>query len=245
MTIETLGSASFPSGRAVVIDTGMLSGDGKDAWAEWGVVAEGVPSGTFVVKGERVGEGDWSDCWRAVWVEIASGSIARSDALGTAGVDFARLMFIDADAIAQWRDDVSLDGKADFVFWGRDAEALAREVDAPPQGDGEFGWLDRPVEEIIALGTKAEETKAAKGWKLATDFRPHTHHFLVLAQARASATGSGELELAGSHTCMFFTSWGDGVFPVFADRDASGALLRLRVQLQTDDSIAAMESVNG
>jgi hypothetical protein len=67
----------------------------------------------------------------------------------------------------------------------------------------------------------------------------------VLAQARASATGSGELELAGSRTCMFFTSWGDGAFPVFADRDASGKLLRLRVQLQTADSIAAMEQVNG
>lgn len=245
MAIETLGRVSFPSGRAVVIDTGMLSGDGREEWEECGVVAEGVPSGTFEVKGERVGEGDWADCWRAVWVEIASGTIARSDELGSAGVDFARLMFIDPEGIAAWRDDVSLDGKADFLFWGRDAEALARAVDAPPQGEGEFGWCDRPVDEIIALGTKAEETKTANGWKLATDFRPHTHHFLVLAQARTSATGSGELELAGGRTCMFFTSWGDGVFPVFADRDGSGKLLRLRVQLETDDSVAAMESVNG
>ena len=129
--------------------------------------------------------------------------------------------------------------------WKGRAEALARAVDAPRLSDGEFGWVDRPVDDIIALGTKAEETKAERGWLLATDFRPHTHHFLVLAQARASNTGSGELELAGGRTCMFFTSWGDGVFPVFADRDAAGNLLRIRVQLETDGSVEAMEHVNG
>ena len=244
MAFETLGSASFPSGRAVVIDTGLLSGAGKDQWATWGVVAEGVPRGTFTVKAERVGEGDWAECWRAVWVEIADGTIAHSKQLGTAIVDFARLMFIDADAIKTWRDDVSLDGNADFVFWGRDAEALARAVDAPPLGDGTFGWCDRAVDEIVALGTRAEETRTARGWRLMTDFRPHTHHFLVLADARASATGSGELELEGSRTCMFFTSWGDGAFPVLADRDSNGNLLRLRVQLQTEDSVAAMHAVS-
>ncbi|MBX7077725.1 MAG: hypothetical protein K1X88_00975, partial [Nannocystaceae bacterium] len=57
-------------------------------------------------------------------------------------------------------------------------------------------------------------------------------------------TGSGELELAGARTCMFFTSWGDGVFDVWLDRDAAGRPLRLRVQLESDDSQSAMEAVN-
>lgn len=244
MAIERLGRASFPSGRAVVIDTGMLSGEGKAQWADWGVVVDGVPSGTFEVEGERVGEGDWAECWREVWVELAPDSIASSEKVGSVGVDFARLMFIDEAGIAEWRDDVALDGKADFVFWGRDAQALAHAVDAPPLGDGEWGWCDRAVDEIIALGTRAEQVKEERGWKLATDFRPHTHHFMVLAQARAAETGSGELELAGGRTCMFFTGWGDGVFPVFVDRDPHGKLVRIRVRLQTEDAEAAMEAVN-
>jgi hypothetical protein len=244
MAIETLGRASFPSGRAVVIDTGMLSGEGKRQWAEWGVVVEGVPSGTFAVEGERVGEGDWADCWREVWVAFGSDRVTTSEKVGSVSVDFARLMFIDRHGIDAWRDDVALDGNADFVFWGRDAEALARAVDAPALGRGEWGWCDRPMDEIVALGERAERMKDERGWKLATDFRSHTHHFFVLAQARATHTGSGELELAGGRTCMFFTGWGDGVFPVFVDRGRDGKLVRIRVRLQTEDSERAMEAVN-
>ncbi|MBC8068576.1 MAG: hypothetical protein IAG13_09615 [Deltaproteobacteria bacterium] len=49
-----------------------------------------------------------------------------------------------------------------------------------------------------------------------------------------SATGSGELELADGRVCVFATSWGDGVFPVFVDRDRSGQPVRVRVRLQND-----------
>lgn len=247
MAIERLGTVSFPSGRAVVIDAGMLRGDHAASWRRLGVIAADMPAGDHAVLGERVGDGDWAECWRAVWVDLGDGEgrdVARTEHLGAVPVDFARLMFIDADAIASWSDEGSLDGRADFVFWGRDAAALAEAIGAAELPGEGFGWADLPLEDAVRRGTEAERLKAERRWLLATDFRPHTHHFLVLAQARRSDTGSGELELAGARTCMFFTSWGDGVFDVWLDRDAAGRPLRLRVQLESDDSQSAMEAVN-
>ena len=56
----------------------------------------------------------------------------------------------------------------------------------------------------------------------------------AIERSRTSATGAGELELAGGRVCVFATSWGDGVFPVYVDRDRNGELLRIRVRLQND-----------
>jgi len=243
MEPEVLGTVSFPSGRAIVVDTGLLSG-GVDP--DTLVVATGLPEGgTFDVVGTRVGEGEWAQCWREVSVVFAPDlAVAQSVEIGQAVVDCARLMFIDAVALSQWRDDESLDGKADFVFWGRDAALLAAAIGAEELDEG-FGWRDLDVEECVRRGTEAERVKEERGWKLATDYRPHTHHYSVLAQARASATESGVLDLAGSRLCMFFTTWGDGVFPVFRDVAADGTLVRLRIQLETSAAVEAMALVNG
>lgn len=54
-----------------------------------------------------------------------------------------------------------------------------------------------------------------------------------------SATGSGELELAGGRVCVLATSWGEGVFPVYVDRDRSGQAVRVRVRLRNDASADA------
>lgn len=237
---ERLGTVSFPSGRLAVIDVGLLG----EAWTDWALVVDGIPPGEHTVLGARVGSGRWSDCWREVWIQFAGGVTAREEPLGSIVVDFARIGFVDVDAIPHWSANESLDGRADFVFWGRDAKALAAAVSAPELEDGTFGWCDRPVDEVIGLGTRAEQVKAEKGWLLATDFRPHTQHYLLLAQARAAATGSGTTTLGDSTMLLFFTSWGDGEYPVVVERDADGKLLKLRVLLQTDATVSGMESVN-
>jgi len=41
------------------------------------------------------------------------------------GVDYARMLIADFDVLGAWHHGDSLDGLADFVFWGGDAEQVA------------------------------------------------------------------------------------------------------------------------
>jgi hypothetical protein len=50
-----------------------------------------------------------------------------------------------------------------------------------------------------------------------------------MRQVRASETGSGTIEVGGARILFTLTSWGDGFFPVYADRDAEGELVAVRV----------------
>ena len=77
-------------------------------------------------------------------------------------VDEARLMFADADALG-WRHEDALDGKADYVFWGRDAEAAATLHGAPKLSPDEFGWVDLPVDEAVERGLAVEESREQRG----------------------------------------------------------------------------------
>jgi hypothetical protein len=52
-----------------------------------------------------------------------------------------------------------------------------------------------------------------------------------MSQVRASETGSGTVDVGGARILFTQTSWGDGFFPVFADRDAEGELVAIRVLL--------------
>jgi hypothetical protein len=244
MQIEELGRVGVPSGELAVYDVGLAGSLAAEQLATWMVVCGGVPRDRPLrVIGARLGRGRFARCWDWVAVECGAGEIASSEPLGEATVDFARLLWIDRRGVDAWEHERSLDGKADFVFWGRDAEALAAELDAPAIDEG-YGWIDLDVVECITRGTRAEELKVARGWRLATDFRPHSHHYLTLAQQRTTPTESGTIDVGGSPVCQFHTTWGDGVFPVFADRDAAGALVRVRVQLATADSEGAMEELN-
>ena len=91
---------------------------------------------------------------------------------------------------------------------------------------------------------EAEILKAENDWQLNVDFRPHSHHFHALAAARANPVGAGGLEVGGSKMLLFFTSWGDGVFPIYLDLDAEDRPVRVRIQLATPESNAAMQAVN-
>jgi hypothetical protein len=102
-----------------------------------------------------------------------------------------------------------------------------------------------PVEEIVRRGTPIEEAREKRRLKLATDFRPHSHHFQVMKQVRASATESGTIELDGARTCTFMTTWGDGIFPVFCDLDAQDRLVCIRIDLGNAEIVARQRELDG
>ncbi len=89
---------------------------------------------------------------------------------------------------------------------------------------------------------EVDRLKEERGFRLMGDFRPHSHHYEILKRMRASATQSGTLEVGGSRLCAFFTTWGDGYFPVFRVFEG-GEMVAVRVLLGTEDAQRAMEEV--
>ena len=209
------------------------------------VAAGNLPRGVVPIVGERRGIEPYADNWDWVGMRLSDAPISQSRPCGDVGVDWARLMFVDLEALAHWQHDDPLDGRADFVFWGRDAEAAAKRFGAPRVDDSSFGFIDLPIDEVVARGEGIEAAKRRGEYRMATNFRPHTQHYQLLAQMRASPTESGCLALGDSTCCAFFTSWGDGIFPVFRDLSASGELVRLRIQLGTEQAIQNLDHVNG
>ena len=235
---EVLGEIIVPSGKLAVFDVGLIGYLPRPALEPALVTAEVPPARALPVVGQRVGKGRFADCWDHVSVMLGGGEVTHSKKLGEAGVDFARLVCMDHGALDHWRHEDSLDGLADFVFWGRDAGELAKAMRAPSNKEG-YGWTDLSVDEAEARALEADTLKAANHWLLATDLRPHSHHFHALAEARRSKQGAGTIDVGDARVCLFFTSWGDGVFPIFLDLDHDDRPVRLRVQLNTADAGAA------
>ena len=231
--LELLGEITVPSGTLAVFDVGLVGYLPRPA-LEPALVTVAVPNDRALpIVGRRVGKGRFADCWDHVAVRLGDGRVTASTKLGEAGVDFARLVCMDHGVLDHWQHEDSLDGLADFVFWGRDAGALARAMKAPATGEG-FGWIDLPLAEAEAKALEADTLKAASRWLLATDLRPHSHHFYALAAARHSPHGAGTIEVGGAKVCLFFTSWGDGVFPIYLDVDSKQRPVQVRVQLATE-----------
>jgi hypothetical protein len=122
-----------------------------------------------------------------------------------------------------------------LVFWGRDEASVADELGAPRIDDGSgrsvFGWVEVTRDQARERVRSVQEIEQLGSVKIRLDVRPHNDVYRILKQARASATGAGTIEVGGVAVCGFFTSWGDGAFPVYRDIDRAGALVRLRVEL--------------
>ncbi len=205
-------------------------GWGEVSFSIGNVVAVTVPEGAVCdVVGERCDEDE--ECWKSVSVVLGAGEPVRREPSGAVVVEQARLLFGDLRTLGAWRHDESLDGKVDLVFWGRDAEKIAREVNAPALEDGNFGWKNL-VEADLDEGLLETLREAMERRRLMADLRPHSHHHRVLEQVWSSPTESGTLELDGAKVCGFMTSWGDGAFAVFRELDASGKVVRVTVDFE-------------
>jgi hypothetical protein len=234
--VPTLGVVSVPSGKLVIFDIGLFGYLPRDTLAPL-LISAAVPADRPLrVTGTRVGKGRFADCWDHVAIQLGAGEPIYRKKLGSAAVDFARLAIMDEAALDHWQHEDSLDGRADLVFWGRDQGALARMLGAKRMAEG-FGWADLRVADAEAKADRIAALKSEYDWVLAAEVRPHSHHFHVLAAARASSDGAGVIEVGGYPVLVFFTTWGDGVFPVYLDTDHDDAPVRIRIQLATEEAV--------
>jgi len=198
----------------------------------WAVAVSGVPTTQPIpVLAERSNSDRYR--WRHVVATCRPEMrIARQEKVGVVGVDYARLVIADVDALGEWRHEESLDGLADYVFWGRDADKVATALGAPPLESGEFGWMNLPEEAAREHGLAVEHYRDEHSVKLAGDYRPHSDHWRVMTPTRKSATESATTEVGGTTVCNFMTTWGDGVFDVYRDLAESGELVQVRIELE-------------
>ncbi|WP_412541776.1 hypothetical protein R8Z50_04280 [Longispora sp. K20-0274] len=176
--------------------------------------------------------------WAQVRIEVGGGRAVASRQLGDIAVDCARFVFADADALSHWVHDAPIDGLADVVFWGLHEVEIAAEFGAGRtgvRGDDHYGWLNLPVAEAHAKAVALDDRRAAGDRRFAFDFRPHSHHWQVMAGVRAAEHEAAAIEVGGASVLFAMTSVGDGFFPVHVEVDALGAPVAVRVTIQDDD----------
>jgi hypothetical protein len=202
-----------------------------------GVAVRGLPAGQPLrVRGARMPEGSPDrGRWHSIWVEADERPAAQMEDVAYVLVDEARLAFADPDALTAWRTGDPVDGLADLAFWGRDAHILSVRTGAGALDDGTCGWTGLPVRDAAQLARDLYRAKESEGRRFALDLRPHDDHHRLLSLARAAPTESASVEIGGCLVCGFFTSWGDGAFPVRRDLTADGTLCRRRVEVGTPE----------
>ncbi|MEV0645076.1 hypothetical protein AB0I28_07410 [Phytomonospora sp. NPDC050363] len=195
-------------------------------------VAIPVPAGRDCAVVGKVGGDGFPRC---VEVRLGDGEPATECQVGGVGVDWARLILADADALGDWVHEESLDGLADAAFWGADAAEAAEHFGAPLLPEGVHGWADLPVAEAAERVLQVRRWKAEGGKGLVADFRPHSHHFHMMARLREGdgVFGHGGLQVGRART-LAFTTGGDGHFPVVLSAAADGSPVRLRIGLGED-----------
>jgi len=206
----------------------------------WASAVSDVPTSVpLPVFGQRL-PGELSDRWERVWIACRPRQqINRTENVGLVGVDYARLLVADVDTLGAWQHEESLDGLADYVFWGRDAEVAAHDLDAPCIKSDEFGWINLPQDLALARGLAVEDYRQKRGLKFGTDYRPHSHHWRVMGPTRNSHTESGMTEVNGATVCNFMTTWGDGAFGVYRDLDSAGALVQIRIEFDQIEKVSS------
>ncbi|MBL3664745.1 hypothetical protein JL475_01645 [Streptomyces sp. M2CJ-2] len=171
--------------------------------------------------------------WSEIRVQVSDARLESSMPLGDVGVDWARVLFGDADALSVWQHDEPVDGLADVAFWGAAADEAAALFEAPELGepgeDGVRGWTGLAMAEAVEKARAVMSWKEETGRRMMVDFRPHSHHWQVMRQVRASECEAGAVDIGDARLLCAMTTWGDGYFPVSADLDASGSVVAVRV----------------
>ncbi|GAA3505002.1 hypothetical protein GCM10019016_121150 [Streptomyces prasinosporus] len=186
------------------------------------------------VLASRVEPGDGTGRrWSEIRVQLGEGPVESSVPLGDVGVDWARVLFGDADALGAWQHDEAADGLADVAFWGADAEEAAVVFRAPELGEpgeeGVRGWTGLALAEAVDKARALMDWKEETGRRMRVDYRPHSHPWQVMRQIRASELETGTVDIGDARLLCTMTTWGDGLFPVSAELDASGSVVAVRV----------------
>lgn len=204
----------------------------------WTVAVGDLPTAKpMKVMGRRLDYGEgvgprWSD----ITLEIAeSQGSGESTLIGQVGVDWARIILIDADALGSWIHDDSLDGLADVAYWGRDVAQARAAFGGNDLEDRTVGWESLPEADAQDLAVRIERWRQGPDRRLMVDYRPHSHHYQLMHQIRrGDEFGVGTIDVGGARAVAFHTSWGDGIFPVFRDGSAGNARA-IRIQLGDED----------
>jgi hypothetical protein len=211
----------------------------------WVGVVGTLPNRALAVRGRRQDYGgNVGARWAEVSIEVSRKSIESSAHLGYVGVDYGLILLGDADALGSWRHDEPLDDLYDVAFWGSAGEAVSGTLAAPPLPDG-WGWRD------ISEGEARQRMQQVRSWlgpdsptgRLALELRPHSHFYRVMEQIRTGPPEVGALTLDRATLLGLSTSWGDGLFPIWIDRDKAGAPVAIRLELGSEKRRQLMEAV--
>ncbi len=199
----------------------------------WAVAVGQLPRDrSFPIHGIPMPKGEFAGRWRSIDVVIdPRARVARSITTQGVMVEHGQFICSDLEAFGDFRMWQSQDGLADFVFWGQDAEALAREFAAPRLDDSLFGWTNVPEQDIGRLAQPVQETVDRQALKVGVDYRPHCNLEKLNSQIRDSELRAGQLVLRGAKVCGFDNRWGDGIFEVIRDLDSSGRVVRVRLDV--------------
>jgi hypothetical protein len=211
----------------------------------WVGVVGPLPNKPLTVRGRRQDYGgNVGARWAEVSVQVSQKKVASSVQIGYVAVDHGLILLGDADALGSWRHFEPLDGLYDVAFWGRDGEAASGALAAPPLPDG-WGWRDIDSEEA---NRRLQQVRSWLGedsptGRLALELRPHSHFYHIMEQIRSGHQGVGALALDGAALLGVSTSWGDGLFPIWVDRDRAGAVVAIRLELGSEKRRQMMEAV--
>jgi len=210
------------------------------------IAISGLPANQpLSIEGRPMEEGPFAKHWRDISLIIKPDAmVAETKKVGHVAVDMGRLMFCDLDSMGEWQHQDTIDGLADLVFWGKDAQRLATKFGAKHIDGSIYGVINKPIDELAALAFQVQKHLELHHLVSAIDFRPHSDHWRMLKAVAECETESGDIELGESRCCGFMTSWGDGFFPIFLELDEHDAPVRLRIDLGTEETIRGMHMVN-
>lgn len=211
----------------------------------WAIAVGGLPTDRpLPVMAVAMDDNEFAGRWRTVDIVIdEKATTARSETTEGVMVDYGQLMCADLEAFGEFKMWQSVDGLADFVFWGADADQVALKFGADKLNDEDYGWVDLPMDEASAHGEKVQAEAQENDLKIALDFRPHCNLEKLNSQIRRTDLESGELVLKGAKTCGFSNRWGDGIFEVVRDLDDKGNLIRIRLDLGSEKRQVLMRQI--
>ncbi len=212
----------------------------------WAVAIGGVPAGRSlqVVANGLPEDSEFTGRWRSIDVVIDEVTpVARSIPLQGVMVEHGQLICADLEAFGSFRMWEPLDGLADFIFWGKDAAAVAKKFNAPQLETGQYGWVDVPDGVISTHAQPVQDWVESEKLHVAVDYRPHCNLEKLNTQIRTTDLEAGQIDLAGTKACGFSNRWGDGIFTVIRDLASDGQLLRIRLDVGNAESQSRLRNV--